>query len=270
MKNIIIPVDFSENSNFALKAGAVLAKKYKAVLHVVHVLELSDSIFSNTENKDKMQFMVAFAYKQFEPFLDKEYLKGIKVMPIIKHHKVYQEVAILAKEIAADLIIMGSHGVTARDGIFAGSNTQRMIHNSEVPVLIISKDPKEFHLKKVIIGTDLTPESRSSYLQKTALFSDLGITICPVYVNLPYGSFISSREFHKKVSEFSDVGESENIAFIANHTLEDGLIQYAEDTNADLIAVSASSKKGVSYYFNSSISEDLSIYANLPIMTFNT
>lgn len=269
MKNIIIPVDFSENSGFALKAGAVLAKKHKAVLHVVHTLELSDSIFSNTENKDKMQFMVAFAYKQFELFLDKEYLKGIKVIPIIKHHKVYKEVALVAKEIAADLIVMGSHGVTARDGIFAGSNTERMIHNSEIPVLIISKDPKEFHLKKVIIGTDLTLKSRSSYLQKLALFSKLGCTICPVYINLPYGSFISSREFHEKVSLFTAAETSENIAFIASHALEDGLIHYAEDTNADLIAVSATSKKGVSYYFNSSISEDLSVYATLPIMTFN-
>tara|TARA_R110001606_G_scaffold127628_2_gene261967 strand:- start:243 stop:1055 length:813 start_codon:yes stop_codon:yes gene_type:complete len=268
MKNIIIPVDFSQKSEFALKAGAFLAKKHNSTLYVVHTLELSENIFFNSENEKKVQFMIAYAYKQFEPFLEKEYLKNIKVITMIKHHKVYKEVANVGKEIKADLIIMGSHGVTARKGIFAGSNTQRMIHNSEIPVLIISTDPKEFQLKKVIIATDLTPESRSSFLQKTVLFTNLGCTVCPVYVNLPYDNFISSREFHKKVSVFAAAGNSTKVAFIAGHTLEDGLIQYAEDMNADLIAVNASSKKGLSYYWNSSISEDLSIYANLPIMTF--
>tara|TARA_R110002050_G_scaffold169264_2_gene300996 strand:- start:633 stop:1445 length:813 start_codon:yes stop_codon:yes gene_type:complete len=268
MKNIIIPVDFSQKSEFALKAGAFLAKKHNATLHVVHTLELSESIFFNSENKEKVQFMIAYANQQFEPFLKKEYLKNVKVIPVIKHHKVYKEVANIAKEIKADLIIMGSHGVTSKKGIFAGTNTERMIHNSKTPVLIINKDPKDFHLKKVIIATDLSPESRALYLKKIALFSNLGSIICPVYINLPYVNFISSREFRNKVSVFAAAGNSVKVAFIAGHTLEDGLIQYAEDINADLIAVSSSSQKGLMHFFNSSISEDLSIFAKIPIMTF--
>lgn len=266
MKNIIIPVDFEEKSEFALKAGAILAKKHNAVLHVIHALELSDSIFSSKENE--VQFMVAFVKKHFELFLKKKYLKGIKVIPIIKQHKVYKEVAIVAEEINADLIIMGSHGLTARKGIFAGSNTERMIHNSKIPVLIISREPTNFQLNKVIIATDLNPKNRSRFMEKIKMFSELGSTICPVYVNLPYGGFISSREFHEKANAFPAIDESEKVAFIAGHNLEDGLIEYAEDTNADLIVVSASSQKGLNYFFNSGISEDLSIYAKLPVMSF--
>lgn len=268
MKNIVIPVDFSQKSEFALKAGASLAKKHNATLYVIHTLELSESIFFNSENEEKVLFMVAYANQQFEPFLKKEYLKNVKVIPMIKHHKVYKEVANVAKEIKADLIIMGSHGVTSKKGIFTGTNTERMIRNSETPVLIINKDPKDFHLKKVIIATDLSPESTALYQKKIALFSNLGSIICPVYINLPYANFISTREFRIKVSEFAVAGNSEKVAFIAAHTLEDGLIQYAEDINADLIAVSSSSQKGLMHFFNSSISEDLSIFAKIPIMTF--
>ena len=37
MKNIIIPVDFSQQSEFALQTGAILAKKHDATLHVLHM-----------------------------------------------------------------------------------------------------------------------------------------------------------------------------------------------------------------------------------------
>ncbi|WP_233265939.1 universal stress protein [Formosa sp. L2A11] len=87
MKNIIILVDFSKHSEFALKAGAILAKKHHAVLHVLHMLELSDSIFTHSvsDNKKEMQFTLALVKKKFESFLEKNYLKEVKVVPIIKH-----------------------------------------------------------------------------------------------------------------------------------------------------------------------------------------
>ncbi|MEZ4792412.1 MAG: universal stress protein [Gelidibacter sp.] len=66
MKNIIIPVDFSKQSEFALETGAILAKKHNATLHVLHMLELSDAIFtkSDAENTNEMFFMLALAEKE--------------------------------------------------------------------------------------------------------------------------------------------------------------------------------------------------------------
>ena len=62
MKNIIIPVDFSKQSEFALETGAILAKEHDATLHVLHMLELSESIISksDSQNMNKMMFMLMF------------------------------------------------------------------------------------------------------------------------------------------------------------------------------------------------------------------
>jgi nucleotide-binding universal stress UspA family protein len=270
MKNIIIPVDFSKQSEFALRAGAILAKKHDAVLHVLHMLELSESIFTHSEpdNKNEMRFMLALAKKKFEPFLEKDYLEGVKVIPMIKHYKVYKEVDIIAKEIEADLIIMGSHGLTTQDGIFAGSNAEKMVRNSKTPVLIIKSEPKNFDLKNVVMATDLNPENSLVFSQKSALFSTLGSTVHLVYVNLPYNHFISSREFNEKVKVFAKADGSDKVEFIAGYTVEDGLTQYAERINADLIAVSTHARKGLNHFMKGSISEDLANHAKLPVMTF--
>lgn len=39
MKKIIIPVDFSEHSEFALETAALLAKKFDSELLILHMLE---------------------------------------------------------------------------------------------------------------------------------------------------------------------------------------------------------------------------------------
>ncbi|QHI39295.1 Universal stress protein G [Kordia antarctica] len=270
MKNIIIPIDFSKQSEFALETGAILAKKHNAKLHVLHMLELSESLvsYSKTENKNEMMFMLAYAKKRFEEFVDKEYLQGVNLEPVIKHHKVYKEVDALAKEISADLVIMGSHGLTTQDGLFAGSNAEKMVRNSDTPVLIVKSKPENFDLKNIVLGTSMNKESVATYQKASKIFETLGSTLYPVYVNRPNNGFISSEEFNEKRKGFATAGGTDKVEFIAGYTVEDGLVQHAEQTNADCIAVSTHARKGLNHFFKGSISEDLANHAKLPVMTF--
>ena len=50
MKRIIVPVDFSEHSEYALETAANLAKKYESELIIIHMLELSNAIISAASN----------------------------------------------------------------------------------------------------------------------------------------------------------------------------------------------------------------------------
>ncbi|WP_452223565.1 universal stress protein [Lacinutrix chionoecetis] len=270
MKHIIIPVDFSGQSEYALETGAILAKKHNATLHVLHMLELSDSLISHSEddNNKEMLFMLALAKKKFEPFIEKKYLEGVKVEPLIKHHKVYKEVDAVAKEVNADLIIMGSQGLTQQDGIFAGSNAEKMVRNSSTPVLIVKTKPDNFSLNNVVLGTDLSLKSVDTYKKANNLFNELGSNVHLVYVNRPNNDFLSSKDFNKKVQEFDMAGGTNNVEFISGHTIEDGIIQYADQTNADVIAALTNARKGLNHFIKGSISEDLANHSKRPVMTF--
>ncbi|PQJ30755.1 universal stress protein UspA [Nonlabens arenilitoris] len=270
MKNIIIPVDFSIHSEYALKTGAILAKKHDATLHVLHMLELSDSLISQSanENKNEMMFLLALTQKKFEPFLDKGFLEGVKVEALIKHHKVYKEVDALAEKVNADLIIMGSHGLMAHEGIFAGSNAEKMVRNSKTPVLTIKSDPKNFDLKNVILATDLSTKSVAAYKKAKSIFSSMGSSIQLVFVNRPHHNFISTQEFKELTREFKKAGGTSEVEFIAGYTVEDGLFEYAQDAQADCVAVSTNARKGISHFFKGSISEDVANHSKLPVMSF--
>ncbi|MFT6838375.1 MAG: nucleotide-binding universal stress UspA family protein, partial [Sediminicola sp.] len=60
MKKIIVPVDFSEQSEYALKVAASLAKRYGSEIFAVHMLELSTAIISTSEGlqQDQMLFLI--------------------------------------------------------------------------------------------------------------------------------------------------------------------------------------------------------------------
>ena len=68
MEKIIVPIDFSEHSEYALKTAAGLAKKYKAEVLALHMLELSDALLTRTDAHEQRKaiFFLELAKKRFD------------------------------------------------------------------------------------------------------------------------------------------------------------------------------------------------------------
>lgn len=275
MKKIIVPIDFSEHSEFALKAAAQLAKKYNAELLALHMLEMSDIMLTASEGEQyqKAVFFLKLAEQKFETFLAKPYLQGIKVVPIVKHFKVFSEVNDVAQEEDADLIIMGSHGVSGFKEFFVGSNTERVVRNAEIPVLVVKHELENVSFDQVLFATNFDEENVEPYLKATRLFDKLGSKLKLVYVNLPNEHFKSSTEIENKISEFlmtanGNLDKLNSVGYHADYTVEQGILNYAKKIGADLIAIPTHGRKGVTHFFAGSIGEDIANHSELPVMTF--
>ncbi|GAB5564960.1 MAG: universal stress protein [Winogradskyella sp.] len=274
MKKIIIPVDFSKHSEYALETGAVIAKKYDAELIVMHMLELSESIFSSSssERNEETAFMLMVTNKRFEEFLDKPYLEGLTVTPMIKHHKVLKEVSQVSGEEKADLIVIGSRGHNDHDGIFTGSNTEKVVRYSETPVFVVKSKPSDMDYDNVVLGCDFTEKSITAVKNALSVLSELSKKVTLLHVNLPNLSFLSTDEINEKVSNFLTVAGLEdadlNIDFTADHAVEDGILNYARRTAADAVSIITHGRTGLSNFFGGSISEDLVNHSRLPVITF--
>ena len=154
MKKIIVPVDFSEHSEYALKTAAKFAKKFNAEILALHMLEMTDVMLTASDGFQNEQaiFFYKLAEQKFEKFLEKEYLNNIKVTPIIKHFKVFSEVNDVAEKHDADLIIMGSQGASGVKEFFIGSNTERVVRNAEIPVLVVKNQLKDINFETVVFA----------------------------------------------------------------------------------------------------------------------
>ena len=275
MKKIIVPVDFSIHSENALQTAAFLAKENNAEVVVVHMLELSNSLVNQSDKSTNQEtfYYLKLAEKKFKEFLQKEYLSELKVTPIIKHFKIFSELDQLAREENVDLIVMGSKGVDGLKEMFIGSNTEKVIRHADIPVMVIKEKPITKKIKKVVFACDFTNDDVAPYLEAKAFFKKQESSLQLVYINTPTTKFKSSKEVEEEMKLFFEkVNENESsindVKIISDYTVEKGILYFADASNADIIAVATHGRKGVSHFFEGSISEDIANHSKLPIVSF--
>ncbi|MFX0555586.1 universal stress protein [Maribacter sp. CXY002] len=271
MKSIIVPIDFSETCEHAFEVAAAIAKEKKATLYALHMLELNQAMLTSSEgfHPEQTVFLIKLAEKRLNEFLYKPYLEGVNVVPIIKHFKVFSEISHVAKEHNADLIVMGSHGTEGLKEMFIGSNTEKVVRNSDTPVLVIKSKLKGFNPKQMVFACDLKEEYVQA-LQKAQHIADaFSIHLKLVYVNTPGDDFLSTFEINERIKSFSKyVGADLEIAVYNDYNIERGVLNYGREINADLIGVPTHGRKGLSHFFMGSIGEDIANHSTLPVVTF--
>lgn len=275
MKKIIVPIDFSIHSEYALEAAAILARKHNSEILALHMLELSNALISEDSNSKQAEavFYMKLAEQKFTEFLEKPFLEDVEVTPIVKHFKVFSEVNDVAQDHNADLIVMGSHGSSGIKEVFIGSNTEKVVRHSDIPVLVIKHNPILMDFEKVVFACDFSKEAIKPYINATHLFKKLGAKLHLVYVNLPGSNFKSTSEIEIKVADFLKVADGNldhmnSIHYVNDYSIEQGILNFASAENADLVAVATHGRRGLAHFFEGSISEDIANHSALPVMTF--
>lgn len=271
MKSIIVPVDFSEQSEKALKVAATLAQEHDSELLVLHMLELSPAIMADSGyvSQEQVVHLIKIGEKRFADFLDKPYLKGLKITPIIKHYKVFSEISEVAEKHNADLIVMGSHGTDGLQEIFIGSNTERVVRTSEIPVLVIKGDIAKFKPERFVFACDYKEESVPALQKAVALAKILKSKLHLVYINTPGDDFLSTEDIYNRVSKFLNIAQlGLEVEIYNDYNVEKGVLNYSETVAADLIGIPTHGRKGLSHFFMGSIGENIANHSNTAVVTF--
>lgn len=276
MKKILVPTDFSKPAENALEVAASLAKEHDAEIVVLHMMGLSDAVVTKNESREvfKAMYYMKLAEQRFEELLDKEYLKGIKVTETVHNYTIFSEINEIAKEMDADLIVMGSIGASGLKEVFVGSNTEKVVRTSEIPVLVIKYRMENFNPKSGIFACDFQTNSIGPYKRAKRFFEMNGIEMQLLYINLA-GDFRSTREIEKRILKFlTDAGEDNPLKILNSvvqyndYSVEAGIFAYSQVSNADLIALPTQGRQGLAHFFSGSIGEDVVNHSDLPVMTF--
>ena len=272
MKKILVPVDFSEYSENALKAASKIAKKQNAEIVVVHMLGLSDAVITKEDNSMEGMFFLKLTQKRFAEFLDKDYLEGLTIHQTVKNYKIFSEIDDVAKEHRVDLIVMGSHGSSGLSEVFVGSNTEKVVRTASVPVLVI-KEETNFTATKAVFACDYRLESLEVFNRITSLFKVLDIEVKLLYVNLPGEHYLSTNEIEQRITNFIIHLQENNkilpkdIVIYSDYSVEKGVFNYAKRVKADIIGIPTHGRKGLAHFFSGSISEDIVNHSKLPVLT---
>lgn len=271
MKRILVPTDFSEHAEDALKVAAQIAKKNNSEIIILHMLELphqtNDAIVGGISVPESMLFMKK-ANEMLDQISARPYLDGIEITEIVKMDKPIHGITQISDEHDIDLIVMGSHGSSGVEELLIGSNTEKVVRNSEIPVLVIKKDISNFNAANIVFASDFSEEAKKPFeklLSFTKLFDSKIhlVTICTP------NSFKPTHVAEKAINEFVDQFNISNYTTqIYNDTnIEKGIINFSNKIDADIIGMCTHGRTGFAHFFNGSISEGLVNHAVRPVIT---
>lgn len=270
MKKILVPVDFSEFSAYALEMAAQLARQHEAGILILHMIGLSDSVLANSEiaEEQEAKYYLKLAKKKIKELTEQEYLKDIPVEAIIQNYKDFAEVNEVAKEQLCDLIVMGSHGTSGLSELFVGSNTEKVIRTSEVPVLVVKQQRKDYRIKKIVFACDLDMENIPAYRKAKGFAEMVSAHLEIVYVNTNGSSFMGYDDIDRRAAQFSAAVDQKVAVHYYNFTtVEKGIFNYCIENKADLLIIPTHGRKGLSHFIVGSLAENVANHAKFPVMT---
>ncbi len=279
MKRILVPTDFSEQAENALKVAAQMAHQYHGEIFLLHMLELpmqlvgtaasGSAVGGNNNNLPEAIYFMKLAKKRFHKILQKPYLKDIKVHETVEFHQAFEGIMEVSNKHNCDIIIMGSNGATGFKEMFIGSNTEKVVRNSSIPVLVIKNEHQNFNVEDFVFATDCDLETKHTLNQAVRFAQQIEAKLHLVYINTP-NLFKNSIDSKKCLQDFIEGEDINNFTLneYNDSTVEHGILNFAKEINAGLIGISTHGRKGLAHFFNGSISEDLVNHAQQPVVTF--
>jgi len=274
MNKILVPTDFSKESEYALKTAAKFAKQYDAEIIVLHMLGIPETFLTkdSSEEYPELLLFTKLAKKKFSTFLDKEYLKDISVKEAIQNYRTFEGIISSAKKENAELIIMGSHGTSGIQQMFVGSNTEKVVRTSDIPVLVVKAEQENLEFNNFVFASNFIDDCFEAFKKAKKFASHLNVNINLLYINTPGRNFKSSNEIDTQISQFLNKLNltSNDVTFnIHNdYNIENGILNYCNKNNVDLIAIPTHGRKGLAHMIKGSIGEDIANHAQIPVITF--
>ncbi len=273
MKRILVPIDFSEQAKCAVKTAGQIARKTGAEVYLLHMIDLPSNesdieAHADASSPAKMLYLKKI-HEKFREFLRSRLLEDVKAHEEVRFHKTFSGIINYSKELDIDLIVMGSQGATGLKEMFIGSNTEKVVRNSDVPVLVVKKGMEDISLDKFVFATDFSKNVKPAFGRFLTFAKKFNASVDLLFVNTVHNfepTKKTSERLHHFITDFDLPEHSLNI--YNDRSIEKGILNYTADSGAGVIALITHQRSGLSSMFNESISEDLVNHALKPVLTF--
>ena len=274
MKKILVPCDFSKPAINAFRFALDIAQQSNGSVHLLNSIDLTgiqDPMMmpALTLEQGFIKELKEKASAEFTKIITKYNQEDVKVTWNIEFGSPARVITEFVEKNSIDLIIMGSHGASGFSEYFVGSNAERIIRYSSVPVLVM-KHYYKGPIKSIVFPNILDTENQEDLTTKVkALQAFFKATVHILFVNTPL-NFTSDIVTLARLKEFVKRNMFKNYTInIHNHTYEDeGIISFTKSIKGNLIAMGTHGRKGISHLLNGSLAEDVANHTDSLIWTY--
>ncbi|MEQ9289934.1 MAG: universal stress protein [Cyclobacteriaceae bacterium] len=279
MRKILVPTDFSEVSLHALDFARQLAKRDSCEILLLNIIEHPSAATFKTmgiTDYDPMESiyikkMIEIATERMEDLRNSDDFKGIDIKTRVVVGNPFVEITEDIVKTETDLVIMGSEGVDGVDEMFVGSNAEKVIRTAECPVIIIKSPTNVEDIKNIVFASNFESPGEGIVAHIKQVQSIFNAKLSLVIINTP-NNFTSTRHDFEIMEEFAKSRGLDNYTLDVYNDFqeEDGILSYAEDIQADMIAIGTHGRTGIIHFLSGgSIAEDVANESKRPVWTFS-
>jgi nucleotide-binding universal stress UspA family protein len=274
VKKILIPLDFSETALLALEHGTNMASLFNADIILLHVITPNWAAY-NIENMpmpiDVMQYLEENTLQKLNQ-ISKEisHKQNIQVATVYETGLVAPTIVSAAEKSKADLILMGTHGISGFSERFIGSNAYRVVNDSQCPVITVQSHATKTGFKNIVLPIDLSVYSNQKVNHAVELAKLYGSSIH--ILGLTTGR--EEGEIEKLKIKLDEIAEFiENKGLIQDTRINTGVnyakltMSYAEQINADLIIIMTEWEEHVTGPFIGPFARQIVNHSKIPVMS---
>ncbi len=273
MKKILVPCDFSAPAINAYRFALDVAALSNGTVYLLNVIELPvipNTVFTPVRSLGTAlrREMSIKAYENFDKISIRYKRDNVKVVSNVEFGIPSKTILNYAKKHSIDLVMMGSHGASGLKEYFVGSNTEKIVRLSTVPVMVV----KDFYMgpvKNIVFPNALDVENQKDLIRKIkALQALFKAHLHLVWINTPE-NFTSDTFTLKRLNAFAKRFTLRDFTInIFNHLSEEaGIIRFTNAIHADLIAMGTHGRKGLSHIMAGSMTEDVTNHGKSLIWT---
>ena len=267
IKRILVPTDFSEPANNALKYAQLLAKLTDAQVKVLHIFNVPvvDPYMPGDTLELLMQELKAASEKKMTDLLSG--FPGVEGECL--HGFVVDDVCTYAENYSADLIVMGTTGASGMKEAFFGSNASGVISQSNIKVLSVPATYTEHEAPKIICyASDFTGKEELPF----TIFVDLAkcwdtrLDILHVKSDEPVFTSEKAEAIFTKLAAQSGF-EALKFEEIASNEVTAAIETYVQTTGSDILGMAVHRRNLLERLFHKSKTREIAHHAQIPLLT---
>ncbi len=295
IKRILFATDFSEGAGWAQHQAALWAKQCKAVLDVLHILELQPGMsLENPVLRGYLDSLRKQADQQLDEMVKAMAETGLRAQSRVEVGIPSQAIQEMAKEFDSDLVILGTRGLGGMEHILVGSTAERVMRMAPCPVLTVREPaqpegtaaaPKEKRApryRNILVPVDFSDCSLEAleYAIQVAKGFDAALLILHVLEPVSFGLDFTLRQVEERhqmrlrreawLNEVQTACTSQGLK--AEHTLiggtpVDSILTHTHHHVYDLIVMGTHGRRGITHFVCGSVAEALVRRAPCPVLT---
>ncbi len=228
IKPILVPTDFTKVADVAVNHAVKVAKAAETGIYIVHIVEKRADVADARKKLNEIKEDISKSY-------------GFKVDTVVRVGEIREDIADLAAELDAGLVMLGTKGLRGFQWIF-GSDALRIGTESAVPFIVVQeKEIAENGYDDILVPLDLNKETKQklSLVADAAKYFDSRVHLLSPHETDEFLFNKLDRNMKYASNFFSEKGITHTVKISEqdSRNFDEAIIEYAEEIDADLISI---------------------------------